>query len=286
MKRVLVLGAQGMLGHVVRDAFLNNGDDAVGIALEAYDEGIYPLDVATPDFDRFLNENSFDVIVNCVGVLNEQAEQNPADAIYINAYLPHKLEKLYKNTDTKIIQPSTDCVFAGNEAPYREDSAPDGQTYYDRTKALGELRNSKDLTFRMSIVGPDLNPDGIGLFNWFMKQKGQIYGYTNAIWTGVATTELAQGILEGADTDLTGLYHFVPESSISKYDILKLFAEIFNKKDVEIIPKAEPVLDKSLINTRNDFDYNIPGYKTMFEQMRDYIIQNKNRYPDYYTASL
>lgn len=286
MRRVLVLGAQGMLGHVIRDTFLNNGDDVAGIALEAYDKNIYSIDVTSREFDRFLNENAFDVIVNCVGILNQNAEQNPAAAIYINAYLPHKLEELYKDTNTKIIQPSTDCVFAGNSAPYKEDTSPDGTTYYDRTKALGELRNNKDLTFRMSIVGPDLNPDGIGLFNWFMKQKGQIKGYKNALWTGVSTTELAKGILAATEQNLTGLYHFVPKNNISKYDMLKLFAEIFNKKDVEILPADEPVLDKSLINTRADFDYEIPDYKTMFEQMRDYITVNKDRYPDHYTASL
>lgn len=285
MSRVLVLGSQGMLGHVVRDAFIKNGDDVMGIALEAAD-GIYNIDVTTSDLDRFLRINNFDVIVNCIGVLNQFAEQRPDKAVYINSHLPHKLEELYKDSGTKIIQPSTDCVFAGNNAPYKETDIPDGLSYYDRTKALGELRNSKDLTFRMSIIGPELNPDGIGLFNWFMKQKGRVKGYTNAIWTGVTTTELANGILQAVYQDLSGLYHFVPEFNISKYDMLKLFAEIFNKKNVEIIPADEPVLDKSLINTRTDFDYHIPDYKTMFEQMRNYIIQNKDRYPAYYTASL
>ena len=51
-------------------------------------------------------------------------------------------------------------------------SFPDGRSYYDRTKALGEVNDRKNLTFRNSIVGPDINEDGIGLFHWFMKQEG------------------------------------------------------------------------------------------------------------------
>lgn len=286
MNRVLILGAQGMLGHVVRDAFIKNGDDVMGIALDAYDDGVYAIDVTSDDFDRFLRDNQFDIVVNCVGILNQSAEKRPDLAVYINSYIPHKLEEFYKGTNTKVIHPSTDCVFAGNGAPYRENSFPDGPTYYDRSKALGEIVNDKDLTFRMSIIGPDLNPNGIGLFNWFMKQSGNIKGFKNAMWTGVSTIELANGILAAAQQNLTGLYHFVPNQAISKYDMLKLFSEIFNKKDIEIICVDEPKLDKSLINTRTDFNYTIPGYRTMFENMRDYIAANRERYPAYYTANL
>ncbi|XRD23805.1 hypothetical protein AABM34_15205 [Lysinibacillus fusiformis] len=41
---------------------------------------------------------------------------------------------------------------------------------------------------------PDLKMDGIGLFNWFMHQKGPIHGYTGAIWTGVTTLTLAKAM--------------------------------------------------------------------------------------------
>ena len=34
-----------------------------------------------------------------------------------------------------------------------------------------EVNNDKHITFRNSIIGPDLKKDGIGLFNWFMQQK-------------------------------------------------------------------------------------------------------------------
>jgi len=44
--------------------------------------------------------------------------------------------------------------------------------FYDRSKALGELENNKDLTFRNSIVGPDRNINGIGLLNWFNEARG------------------------------------------------------------------------------------------------------------------
>ncbi len=277
--KVLVLGAQGMLGHVVVKTFEQNGDDVLGIALSKYADNIIAMDVTSPAFDRFLFINRFDVVVNCIGILNQFAEQNPALAIYLNSYLPHKLERFYADTDTKVIQPSTDCVFAGNTGPYAESSFPDGRTFYDRSKALGELSNEKDVTLRMSIVGPDINPNGIGLFHWFMRQKGQISGYKNAMWTGITTIELARGMVDAVNQNLSGLYHYVPSHNISKYAMLLLFAEIFEKTDVEIVPQEEPRIDKSLVNTRTDFSHRIPDYREMFLDMKQWIAKHAELYP-------
>ncbi len=279
--RVLVLGARGMLGHVAMKSFRENGDDVLGIAMEGPAPDVYVMDAASPALDRFLYINKFDVVVNCIGILNRQAEANPDLAVYLNGYLPHKLEQFYRNTGTKIIQPSTDCVFAGNTGPYDERSAPDGQTFYDRSKAIGEIANDKDLTMRMSIIGPDTNAGGIGLFNWFMRQSGRVSGYTNAVWTGITTVQLAKGMIDAVRQGVTGLYHYVPDCSISKYGLLKIFAEVFERSDIEIVPVEEPRVDKSLVNTRVDFDHKIPDYRTMVEEMKCWMERNRELYPHY-----
>ena len=95
------------------------------------------------------------------------------------------------------------------------------------TKNLGEIEGPKDLTIRTSIVGPDLNPSGIGLFNWFMKQTDPIKGYDHAIWTGVTTLALAQAIEIFSKGDLSGIYHLVNAQTISKYELLQLFNRLF-----------------------------------------------------------
>src|SRR5699024_5151046 len=136
----------------------------------------------------------YDAIINAVGILNKDAEENKSHAVLLNSYLPHYISNLTKDMNTKVIHMSTDCVFSGKVGSYKEDSLRDGQTFYDRSKALGELENDKDLTFRNSIIGPDMNKNGIGLFNWFMKQNGYIKGFNKAIWTGVTTLTLAKAM--------------------------------------------------------------------------------------------
>jgi len=195
----------------------------------------------------------------------------------LNSYLPRFLEKKYMNTKVKIIQISTDCVFSGKTGNYTEDSFRDGDSIYARTKTLGEINNNKDLTIRTSIIGPDINEDGIGLFQWFMNQKGTIYGFKNAYWTGVTTIELAKGIEKLIKNDVAGLYHFVPNEKISKYNLLNIIAEIFNR-NITIIPKEDYYVDKSLINTRTDFKYVIPTYREMIEEMKSWIDKNPQLY--------
>ncbi|MFE6169596.1 hypothetical protein ACFVP8_17255 [Viridibacillus arvi] len=52
-----------------------------------------------------------------------------------------------------------------------------------------------------------MKEDGIGLFNWFMKQQGTLNGYTGAIWTGVTTLTLAKAMERAAIENVTGLYN-------------------------------------------------------------------------------
>lgn len=279
LKTILVLGSSGMLGHVVTKYFEEKSYDVYNLSHRIkINERTEIMDVTNfSEFDKYLNKLKVDVIVNCIGILNEDAENNPDKAILLNSYLPRFLEKKYMNTKVKIIQISTDCVFSGKTGNYTENSFCDGDSIYARTKTLGEINNNKDLTIRTSIIGPDINEDGIGLFHWFMNQKGTIYGFKNAYWTGVTTIELAKGIEILIKNDVAGLYHFVPNEKISKYNLLNIIAEIFNR-NITIIPKEDYYVDKSLINTRTDCKYVIPTYREMIEEMKNWIDKNPQLY--------
>lgn len=283
MKNVLVLGSGGMAGHVV-SLFLQENDFEVSTlsAHNTLDKNTVLLDVTQKiELEDYLSSNSFDVVINCIGLLVKQSEEKKDLAVYLNAYLPHYLESFYKKSNTKLIHLSTDCVFSGKKAPYSEDSQYDGESFYDRSKALGEVINDKDLTFRMSIVGPDMQENGEGLFNWFFKQNGEISGYSKTIWNGITTIELAKGIEAAINQDLTGLYHLTPTENISKYELLELFKKEFNRNDIIIKANDEIISDKTLINSRTDFDYVVSDYPRMISEMHKWIDSHKEQYKHY-----
>ena len=282
--RFLILGCNGMAGHMISIYLKERGHDVTGYARKksAYVDSIIGDAENFSQLEKIIRDGKFDSVINCIGVLNQYAEQDPAKAILINGYLPHFLEKITANSDTQIIQMSTDCVFSGKIGGYTEKSIPDGSTCYDRTKAIGELNNTKDVTLRNSIVGPDVNVDGIGLFNWFMRQNKPIYGFTGAIWTGQTTLQLAKTMEVAAQNRISGLYNMVPNSSINKYELLCLFNKYIRKNTIEIIPKNGFVADKTLIRTNYvDFPQEIPDYETMICELRDWIIDHKALYPQY-----
>lgn len=283
MKNILVLGAAGMAGHQIALYFKEIGYDVTAYTRRPfkYTRNIIGNALDTVAFQKVLLDGNYNVVINCIGVLNKDADENKSSAVYLNSYLPHLITDTLKNKETKLIHMSTDCVFAGNTGPYYEDSLRDGITFYDRSKALGEVDDNKSLTFRNSIIGPDMNEHGIGLFNWFMKQKGEVNGFTGAIWTGVTTLTLAKAMEQVIKEDLTGLYNLVNNMSISKYELLCLFNKYFRGNEV-IINKSDSLkLDKSLRSKRDDFSFIVPPYEQMIKEMNEWVDNHKNLYPHY-----
>ncbi len=237
------------------------------------------------DFELLKNtvvRGEYDSVINCVGLLNQYAESDHPMAVLLNGYLPHYLAKVTENTGIQIIHMSTDCVFSGRTGKYTEESVPDGTLFYDRSKAMGELNDDKNITLRNSIVGPDIKESGIGLINWFMCQRGSVDGFTGAIWSGQTTLQLAKTMEAAACSRAHGLYNAVPEGSISKYELLKMFNTYLRREPIDIHPVEGVLRDKSLIRTRyTGFDYLIPDYETMIKELGEWMRIHKELYPHY-----
>ncbi len=281
--KILVLGASGMAGHVVSLYLRENGLSVDTLSSKTpLDKDTHLIDVAdTSKFKTFLDEHHYDVVINCIGVLVKQSEERKDLAVLLNSYLPHFLEGYYIDSDVKVIHISSNGVFSNLHPPYTEDSAYDNEGFYGRSKALGEIRNDKDLTIRLSIVGPELDENGASLFNWFYKQSGDISGYTNVIWNGVTTLELAKSIKEAITQNIVGIYHLIPKESISKFELLRLFKEVFERNDIQVKPVEGTPLDGTITSTRKDFNYQVPSYKTMVNDIKIWIMNHPKIYGQY-----
>jgi dTDP-4-dehydrorhamnose reductase len=281
---ILVLGASGMAGHVVSLYFIEKGHDVHTFSISPleFGENIVGNALNHDTLESVVLEREYDAVINCIGILNKNCDSETADAIYLNSYLPHFVSELLHEKRTKFIQISTDCVFSGRTGSYYETSFPDGETFYERTKALGEINDARNLTFRSSLIGPDMNPGGIGLFNWFMKQSDTIQGFTKVIWTGVTTNALARAIEKAIELNLCGIYHLVNNEIISKFELLNLFNNYVKDSKLTILPDNGIIVNKSLINTRSDFSFSVPSYAEMVLEMNSWIINHRELYPHYY----
>jgi len=212
-----------------------------------------------------------------MGILIAEANRNPEHAIFLNAYMPHRLKAFASQCGARLVHISTDCVFSGKKGSYREDDIRDADDVYGRAKALGEINDAPHLTLRTSVVGPELK-DGEELFHWFMSQQDSIQGYTKALWSGVTTLELAKAVEWAIESDISGLYHVTNGKPINKYELLMLFRK-HTQKDIEIIRVPGRVTDKTLLDTRQERGDTIPDYD---EMVRDMVTFMKTR-PDLYS---
>ena len=281
--KFLICGCNGMAGHTIALYLKEQGHEVFGFDIKKSDliDSVAGNAMDGEFVTKLIKDGNYDTVINCIGILNKAAENHKALATYLNSYFPHLLAELTEGTNTQVIHMSTDCVFSGKKGEYKETDFQDGDTFYDRSKALGELNDDKNITLRNSIVGPDINPKGIGLLNWFMQQNGEVNGYTKAMWTGQTTLQLAKTMEYAAKTRAHGLVNAVPDKSISKYELLKLFNKYMRNDELVINPVEGINADKSLKRTNFEMDYIIPDYETMVKELAVWMKKHKELYPHY-----
>lgn len=261
--RVLVLGANGMLGNAVyrllsgtegfevfgtvRSASgakaLGSGPHAhvlTGVDVESVDQLLSAFAAAKPD-----------IVINCIGLIKQLGHANdPLAALPINAILPHRLQRMAAACGARLVHVSTDCVFAGTQGGYLESDIPDAYDLYGRSKLLGEVDAPNAVTLRTSIIGHELGGGANGLVGWFLSQSGKVKGYRKAVFSGLPTVELARVIRDHVlpRPDLNGLWH-VSAAPIDKFTLLSLVRDAYGKS-IEIEPTDDLVIDRSLNSDR------------------------------------
>lgn len=284
--RVLVLGADGMLGHKLflglRDAF-----DVMGAVRSEHSEvshyGIF--DKSNTLFGRdlqseamvaqTLNDAAPDVVLNAIGIVKQRTvSRDVLQSLELNAVLPHRLAKYCAEKGSRLIHISTDCVFRGTRGGYVETDVPDASDTYGRTKLLGEVTGEGCLTLRTSIIGLELARFR-SLIEWFLRQRGQVSGYRQAVFSGLTTTELTRVIamLLTEQTDLHGIYHVASEP-ISKFDLLKHLSVLIDHP-VNLIADDALVINRSLDASRfrEAAGYTAPPWSKMLFELAQEIKQ-------------
>lgn len=274
--RILVLGAKGMAGHIIYDRLKSQGHEVIGTSRFEQDD-LQVLDVLNlSSWFPFFDTLEVDVVINCIGMLVKAAENCPANAVIVNTLFPKFLETYFRNSKTRVIHISTDCVFDGKRGNYSALETPNETHIYGRSKALGEIKNAKDLTIRTSIIGLELSDkpnasENSGLLHWFLSQpKGStIQGYSECYWSGISTLELADAIEWYLDRpSCSGLHQVTRAEKISKFELLSIANEVFDR-ELTIVKDDTKRVDKSLTPSDYGFTVNL-AYVYMLRRVRRY----------------
>lgn len=260
--KVLVVGASGMIGSTMYRVLSEKSDwEIFGSIREESVRRLFPASIhenliVGVDLEHqellvaILDQIRPNVVVNCAGVTKHLTHsEDPLAYISMNTLMPHRLAGFCKLAGARLIHVSTDCVFSGEKGRYREEDFADARDMYGKSKALGEVTATNTITLRTSTIGHELKSRR-GLLDWFLSQEGYCKGYSRAIFSGLPTVVLAQIVRDVVipNAELSGLYH-VAANPISKYDLLRLIADVYDK-DIEIISDDKPRIDRSLDASR------------------------------------
>lgn len=283
-KRVLVLGASGMLGNATLRLFSETaGYQAFGSVRAAASIKLLPeslrraviSDVDVENIDNLmalLDRVRPHVLINCVGLVKQLAEaENPLQAIPINSLLPHRLARMCALIGARFVHLSTDCIFSGAKGMYTEDDPSDANDLYGRTKFLGEVDYPNAITLRTSIIGHELGR-WKSLIGWFLNQEGRVRGFERAIFSGLPTVEVARVIRDFVipHPELHGVFNLSAQP-INKFELLTLVAHAYGKK-IDIVRDRELVIDRSLDSTRfrHATGFEPLGWTELVQVMRDF----------------
>lgn len=268
-KRVVVLGASGMLGSMVTDVLARENSLQV-VATVRSESLLQPFSAAIPraQWQLFEVEQSWDFaaalrrlgrvdwIVNAIGITKPYVRDDNAyeieRAIRINSCFPLALARYAEEIGARVLQIATDCVFSGVRGRYTEKDKHDATDVYGKTKSLGEVYSDSTSILRCSIIGPEPKSH-VFLLDWFRRQPqgASLNGFTNHLWNGVTTLQFAKichGIICSApELRLPRLSHIIPHGKISKYDLLRCFADCYQRSDLLINrTEAATVIDRTL----------------------------------------
>jgi dTDP-4-dehydrorhamnose reductase len=288
--KVLVLGATGMLGHVLfTNLVRNNKFEAFGTIRSEESKSLFSKALAKKLllFNNINNDMCLsdlfsqirpNIVINCIGIVKQSDMINDKiETIMINSIFPQKLAEMCDVYGAKLIHISTDCVFSGeNKLPYTEMDEAVPEDIYGQTKLLGEVNNfSNALTIRTSIIGPELRTKQ-GLLEWLLSREDKCAGFSMSLFSGFPTCVFAD-ILENIvlnRQDLKGLYH-IASDSISKYDLLVLINKEY-EKNISIIPSSMPITFR-VLDSRKFIEatgFRSEPWPTMIKKMHDWKFQN------------
>ena len=289
--KILILGCNGLLGNTLTKYFFQKSCyETFGFLRDAtklrffnkeYLENLFLInDVLDIEYLKMkIKELKPDVIINCIGMTNKIKKQDIGFVekyISVNSIFPHNLKELCFELGIRLIHFSTDCVFSGNKGFYNESEHPDPIDIYGRSKLLGELEFENTITIRKSAIGHELVSKN-GLLEWFINQQEKVLGYKETIFSGLTVLELAS-IIDMyilPNQDLSGIFH-ISGQPISKYDLLKIIADVYQKQ-INIIPDHLIKVDRSL-NAENFSKltgYKTKSWKSLIKSMSEFNLLNQ-----------
>ena len=240
-KRILVTGANGMLGQRAIHFYKKNNDLAVlGTSIEK-DSILSCIDYVSCDITvrdkikKVVSDFCPDFIVNTAAFTNvDLSEKEKETAWKINVKGVEYLAEAARVIDAHIIHISSDYIFDGTNGPYSENDKPNPLGYYGRTKLASEnalrISGTMHTILRTNVLYgiADSRPDFVRWVVKSVRDEKQINIVTDQINNPTFTDDLVQAINKIIEFRKQGIYHIGGREFLNRFEFCEIIAEIFS----------------------------------------------------------
>jgi dTDP-4-dehydrorhamnose reductase len=252
VKKVLVVGANGLLGQKITELLLRGSMYEVLVTsvepapLRPLQSAEYRrLDITSrKDVRAAIGELAPDVIVNAAAMTNVDACEHDRELAWkINVEGLENLAEAARKSGSRIIHISTDYVFDGKSGPYSENDRPEPLNYYGKTKLASEnvLRTSDvpSLIVRTIVLYgymPGTRPNFALWLVDSLEKNLPVRVVDDQTGNPTLVDDLAYGIMAGIDLGRTGFYHIAGRDIVSRYEFARQLARVFGLNEALITP--------------------------------------------------
>ena len=240
MSKIVVTGASGMLGRVLREELKEH--EIVGTALTRTRGNLHRLDLTDKtSTESFIRTIKPDIIVHTAAERRPDVSQkDPEGTVRVNVDATKTIAEAAKEVGAWVLYISTDYVFDGTNPPYSPGDKPHPLNFYGETKLKGEealiniLPDAGILRLgvlygkvefleesAVTIIAKDvLSKQEMNVDHW-----GRRYP-TLVDDVAIICRQLAEQRLK--DTTTSGVWHWCGNECFTKYEMAKIIGEVFS----------------------------------------------------------
>jgi dTDP-4-dehydrorhamnose reductase len=236
MAVILITGADGQLGNELR---------VVSDNFHGYDFIFTDIDTlnitSASQINRFIDSTKPDWIINCAAYnLVDKAEDEPQEALRINAEAVRNIAESIHGTDCRLIHISSDYVYEGNSnVPYSESSPVNPLSAYGKSKLEGEkyaFMHPRTMVVRTSWLYSSFGKNFVKTILRVASEKDSLRVVFDQTGSPTYAADLAEaimfiisGVIRNHFAFAAGIYNYSNEGVCSWYD---LATEVLSEADI------------------------------------------------------
>lgn len=250
MRRLLVTGAGGFLGwNLCRE--LANTWDVVG-TVRSQPVPLPSVHSVRLDLtDHALLRRTFrevrpDGVIHAAAISRpDRCQLEPSESARINVDVSVMLAELCAEAGIPLAFTSSDLVFDGRNAPYREEDPVSPVSIYGEQKAKAEeeilKRWPSAVVCRMALMFGDGGPGGASFLQPMVRamRKGEpLKLFVDEVRTPLSGRDAAAGLALALES-ASGILHLGGPERISRFDFGRLVAEVLNLPGAVLVPTRQ-----------------------------------------------